>query len=110
MFWLKLKRSEQLSDQLSFCYSVGWGCRIHWLHLCREVRPSSPKEFPVYDIKQSDDESLVMLELLGMPSLPDPLWPWVVAPDRVLPMIQIELLDIQTECKQMNYIKSNCLK
>ena len=38
-----------------------------------------------------------MLELWGMwstrslPSLPDPFWPGVVAPDRVLSMGQIEL-------------------
>ena len=22
--------------------SVGWDCRIHWLHLCRRLRPHSP--------------------------------------------------------------------
>ena len=42
-------------------------------------------------------ETSVMLELWGMqstlslPSLPGPLWPGVVAPDRVLSMGQIEL-------------------
>ena len=36
----------------------------------------------------------------SLPLLPDPLWPGVVAPDRVLSMSQIELFDIQTECKQ----------
>ena len=52
---------------------------------------------PGYGIKQSDGEIPVMLELLGIwntPSLPflqDPLWPGVVAPDRVLSMGQIEL-------------------
>ena len=41
---------------------------------------------PDYDIKQSDGEVPVMLELWGMriPSLPGPLWPGVVAPDRAL--------------------------
>ena len=48
-----------------------------------------------------------MLELWGMqstsllPSLPGPLWPGVVAPDRVLSMGQIEL-----NCDT----KLNCLK
>ena len=54
-------------------------------------------ECPAYDTKQSDGEVPVMLELWRMrctpslPSLPDPLWPGVVAPDRVLYMGQTEL-------------------
>ena len=65
---------------------VGWGCRILQLLLCRGVRP--PNECPGYDTKQSDGEVPVMLELWGMqstpllPSLPGPLWPRVVAPDK----------------------------
>ena len=68
---------------------VGWGCRIHQLLLCRGVRPP-PNECPGYDTKQSDGEVPAMLELWGMrstsslPSLPGPLWPGVVAPDRAL--------------------------
>ena len=56
-----------------------------------------PNECPGYDTKQSDGEVPVMLELWEMqgtpslPSLPIPLWPGVVAPDRVLSMGQIEL-------------------
>ena len=72
------------------------GCRIHRLHLCREVR--LPNECPRYDIKQSDDgEAPVMLELWEMkntpllPSFPGSHWPEVIAPDRVLSMGQIEL-------------------
>ena len=51
------------------------------------VRPT-PNECPRYDTKQSDGEVLVMLELWGMhsilslPSLPGPLWPGVVVPDK----------------------------
>ena len=54
-----------------------------------------------------------MLELLGMwrtpylPSLPRPLWPRVVASEKVLSMGQIEMFDISTECKQMTFIKLN---
>ena len=56
-------------------------------------------ECPGYDTKQSDGEAPVMLELWVMlwvicpalPSLPDPLWPGVVVPDRVLSIDQIEL-------------------
>ena len=70
---------------------VNWGCRIHWLHLCWGVRPH-PNECPGYDIKLSDGEAPVMLEfgecrvLPSLPSLPGPLCPGVVAPDRVLPI------------------------
>ena len=53
-----------------------------------------------YDTKQSDGEAPVMLKFWEMwsipslPLLPGPLWPRVVAPDRVLSMSQIELFDI----------------
>ena len=52
---------------------------------------------PGYDTTQSDGDVPVMLELWGMrntpslPLLPGPLWPRVVAPDRVLSMGYIEL-------------------
>ena len=57
----------------------------------------SPNECPAFDTKQFDDEVSVMLELCGMrstpplPSIPGPLWPRVVAPDRPLSMEQTEL-------------------
>ena len=57
----------------------------------------SLNERPIYDTKQSDGEASVILELWGMrstpllPTLPGPLWPEVVALDRVLSMGQIEL-------------------
>ena len=47
-----------------------------------------PNECPVYDTKQSDSEVPAVQELWGMrstpslPSLPSPLWPRVVAPDK----------------------------
>ena len=55
---------------------------------------------PEYDTKPSDGEAPVILELWRMqntsslPSLPGPFWPGVVAPNRVLSMGQIELLDL----------------
>ena len=70
---------------------VGWGCRIHRLIRCRGV-PPLPNKCPGYDTKQSDGEVPVMQELRGtwstrsLPSLPGPLWPRVVAPDRALSM------------------------
>ena len=57
----------------------------------------SPNECPGYYSNQSDDKVPVMLELwrirstLSLSSLPGPLWPGVVAPDRVLSMDQTEL-------------------
>ena len=41
---------------------VGWGRRIHRLHLCRGVKPAS-NDCLGYDTKQSDDAVPVMLEL-----------------------------------------------
>ena len=76
--------------------SVGWGCRMHRLHLCRGVRPPL-NERPGYHTKQSDVEVPVLLELCVMrnasslPSLPGSLWPGVVASDRILSMGQIGL-------------------
>ena len=64
-------------------------CRIRRLHLCRRVRPTLHNECPRYDAKQSNGEFPEMLELRGMLStpsllsLPGPLWPGVVAPDKV---------------------------
>ena len=84
---LKLK-SKHLSP-------VGWGCRIHRLHLCIEVRHHY--QCPEYDTKQSNCAVPVMLGHWGMwstPSLPllsGSLWPGMVAPDRVLSIGKIEL-------------------
>ena len=75
-------------------YSVGWGCRILRLSLNRGVRLPNNTECPGYDTKQSDGETPVMLELWGirstlsLSSLPGPLWPGVVAFDRVLFMVK----------------------
>ena len=56
-----------------------------------------PDKCPRYDTNQSDSEASLMLEIWGMHStpsllsLPDPLWPGEVAPDRVLSICQIGL-------------------
>ena len=82
-------------NRIRYC-PIGWGCRIHRLYRCREVSPT-PQRVSRYDMKQSQGEVIVMLELremrstLSFPSLPGPLWPSMVALDRVLSMDQIEL-------------------
>ena len=87
----------------------------------------SINESPGYDIKQSDSEIPVMLELWwiqstpSLPSLPGPHLPRVVGPDRVLSMVQIELTSVLmlnwTVCKRTvltfnlcTNTKLNCLK
>ena len=56
-----------------------------------------PNECPRYQTKQSDGETPVLLELCGtrstlsLPLVPGPLWPEMVALDRVLSIGQIEL-------------------
>ena len=80
-----------IATQVSFS-PVNWCCRIHRLDLCGGISPP-PKECPVYDTKQLDGEASVMLELWGMLSAhsllshPCSLWPAVVAPERVLFMV-----------------------
>ena len=43
-------------------------------------------------------------------SLPDSLWPGVVAPNSVLYIGEIEMSDIKTESKQITYAKLTSLK
>ena len=95
---------------------------MHWLLFCRRVRPPPlHNECPGYGTKQSDSEVSVMLELWGkwstpsLPLLPGPLWPGVVAPDRVLSMGQIELNCIAWSrafltFKLYTYAKLKCLR
>ena len=61
-------------------------------HLAQSAGAVEYTDCPGYDTKQSDGEVPAVLELWGMrstpslPSLPGPLWPGVVAPDRALSM------------------------
>ena len=76
------------------------------LNLCRGERSHS-NECPIYDIKQANGKTPVILELWGMqstsslPSLPGSRWFGVVALAIALSIGEIELFDIETECKQM---------
>ena len=94
--WLVTKRIHwnlvihQISIHIS-THPIGRGCRIYWLHLCREVRPHS--ECLGYDTKLSNGEAPV-LELWVMWSAPSfsllscPFRLRVVAPVWVLSMGQ----------------------
>ena len=81
--------------------SVCGGFIIHRLNLCRGGEDFL-NECPIYDIKESDGETPVILELWGMqstsslPSLPDTFWPGVLITDRFLSMGQIEPFDIKS--------------
>ena len=77
---------------------VGWVCKIYRLHLCREITPTHT-DYPDYD---TDGEALVMQITPSLPSLPGPLLPRVVAPDRV----KLKCLTF----KLCTYAKLNCLK
>ena len=107
---------------------VNLKCRIHRLHLCKGIT-SLLNECLGYDIKQSDGEALVILELWGMqstislPLLQSPFWHRVGAPDKPpiyglirivwhlnqmqtndlcqTELFEIELFDHLTLCKQM---------
>ena len=85
---------------------VGWGNRIHRLHLCRGVR-TLHHECPGYMTLNSQ---MVRLQYCWsfIAIIPGPLKPGVVAPERVLSMHQIEIFEIYTECKQMTFAKLNC--
>ena len=80
--------------KIAFCL-VGWGFRIHRLHLCGGVRPFY--ECPGYETERSDGEVPMMQELFEMRSTPSlspvlgPLWSGMVAHARVLSMCQIEI-------------------
>ena len=73
------------------------------VELSREGKSPPPSnKCPRYEIKQSNGEAPVMLELWGMqsnpslPPLPCPFWSGVVPPDRILFVNQIGLYDILT--------------
>ena len=72
---------------------VSWGCRIHQMHHCRGVRPPALPMSVLGMTKQSDGE-VPVLELWEVPLHFNCSQIRVVAPDRVLSMVQIELFDI----------------
>ena len=75
----------------------------------------SPTSVLVYDPKQSDGAAAAVPELCWMqrtpllPSFQSPLWPVVVAPDRVLSMGQIELNYVPELIEMGLYRHFNCV-
>ena len=109
-YYIRLSYSHHMHYITSYktSFPVGWGCRIHRLLFCKDVRPPT-NDFIGYDTKESDNEALVMLELWGMrgipslPSLRGQVRHVVEVPDRILSMGQIEL-----NCELVfNWIASN---
>ena len=107
--------------------SVGAVEYTDWISAEGKDAHPTPNECSEYDTKQSDGEVPLMLEFWEMwstpslPSLPGPLWPEVVAPDRVPSMGPIELNCILMlnwitwnravlMFKLHTYAKLNCLK
>ena len=70
--------------------SVGWGCRMHQLLLCREVTPLPRVSWiwhkTIWWRGSSNGEILGMQSTHSLPSHTGPLWPGLVVPDRVLSM------------------------
>ena len=73
---------------------------VKYIYCISAEEEDSHNKCPGYDTKQSDVEDPVMLKLWGtwgtplLPSLSDPQWPGVVAPNRILSVGQIKLIDI----------------
>ena len=76
----------------------------HQMYLCKGVKPP-PNEYLGYNTKQSNGQAPEMLELGEMQSTPSlqslsgPLWPRVVAPDRVLSMGHLNVCKWMTDVK-----------
>ena len=83
--------------------------RSHRIHYNTAEWQDSSNEYPVYDTKQSDGEASELLELLGIRSvssllsLPSPLLPGVVTPDRFY-------IYGSNRIKLCSYAKMNCFK
>ena len=103
--YLKSKSETNNLRTLIWFSSVGLGCRMHRLHLYREVRLPHRVfciwHYAIWWWGFSNAGSLGNAEYPFIAIASSSRWPVVVAPDRVLSISQIELFDILTACKQM---------
>ena len=101
-----LKRKKQKGHSLEalqlrshFYYKIYTRSKNSAVQSTGAVEYFNCNECPDGDTKKSDDEAPVLevwrvWSTSSLPSLPGPLWPGVVVPDRVLSIGQIELFDI----------------
>ena len=82
MIWVIFKNQKHISPRNS-C-PVGWGCRIHRLHLWRGNLPTNVLDMTL------NNPMVRMRSTPSMPSLPGLLCVGVVTPDRVQSMGQID--------------------
>ena len=98
-WWLLMLFSSSDNHKLYITYEsfINMPSRIGHKNTLTEVGSEPPQQVSGYDIKQSDGDVPVMLELLRMlstPSLPSirgPLWPRILEPEKVLSMGQIKV-------------------
>ena len=76
------------AECFSFCYLALLAGAVEYTNCFSAEGKTTPNECPGHDTKQSDGAVPAMLELWGMrstpllPSLPGPLYPGLVAPDK----------------------------
>ena len=118
-------RAMGVQTLLPFYCPVGRCCRIHWLHICRGVRPlTSVVHMTLNNLMMRFQYSWSfggMQSKYLLPSLPGPLWPRGVTPDKGQSMGEIELncvlmlnwiarnRSVMT-LKMRTHAKVNCLK
>ena len=98
------------TETISPICPVGWGFRIHRLHICKGVRLPQRVSWiwhkAIWWWCSSNAGALGNAEYSSLLSLPDRLCPGLVAPDRVLSMGQIEL---NRGFKSLLFLHLNCV-
>ena len=89
--WLMIFSGIFRFKRITQSQPVGWGCRIHPLFLCRDVRRSSTSVL----VTDSKAPILDLWKMWSTPSLPllQVHTNWAVVPVRLPPLCQIELFN-----------------